>query len=102
MEQQQIPKKCMGIQVNVAGIKELLNEDRDSLDCFVMLNCGRSSKTVMKEGDGEITVVNEIDDSIESFDSIDDMATSHDTIKKAFEKCAFYVYAYELDAEAQP
>ncbi len=95
--EQPIPKKCMGIQINERGLKELLNEDRHSLDCFVMLNCGRSSKKVMKEDDGEITVINEIDDSIESFDNIDDMIMKHDTIRKALEKGAFYVYSYELE-----
>lgn len=99
--EQQIPKKCMGIQINARGLKELLNEDRNSLDCFVMLNCGRSSKKIMREDNDEITVINEIDDSIESFGSIDDMVARHDTIKKALDKGAFYVYAYELEGVFQ-
>lgn len=81
----------------IAELKGLL-KGRNQLDCFVWLNLGRSSKTLIPHEDGSVSVVSEIDGSVRTIQSVENLMTSRKTltIADAIEHGCFYVYGYEV------
>lgn len=84
----------------VKSIEDLkrICQDRDQLDCFILLNGNlRSSKTLMIDSDKQgLVVCNEIDGSDDEFDTWEGLNDEEITnVGKAIKLGGFFVFGYE-------